>query len=147
MTSKKLRIMVTQILYFFIVLLTGSTSQTLIPSSTGTTSPEPNRVSACRAWCFTTRLPLFLRRQAPRRQSQWVFRRTGRGASPPASPYSFVAGHHAGKHPSPATKKSPTPPHPRPSEISSHSIFSTSTCFSSTQWNCPHSHPRFDLHR
>ena len=33
-----MRLLVTQILYFFVVLLTGSTSQTLFPSSPGTTS-------------------------------------------------------------------------------------------------------------
>ena len=90
----------------------------LIPSSSGTTSPELNESSVPRAWCFTARKPLFLRRRAPRRQA------------------------HQSCH-----KKTPTPPHPRPSEFSSHSIFSTSTCFSSTRWNCPHSHPQFDSHR
>lgn len=96
----------------------ASPPATLIPSSPGTTSPELNESSTAGAWCFTPRKPLFLRRRAPRRQ-----------ARPPCH------------------KKPPTPPHPRPSEIPSHPIFSASTYFSSTQWNCPHSHPRFDSHR
>ena len=52
MTSKKLRIMVTQILYFFIVLLTGSTSLTGVrhhvgftvgPSGAGDVVPRDER--------------------------------------------------------------------------------------------------------
>ena len=49
---------------------------------------------AKRAWCFGPRKPLFLRRRAPR-----LWGRPGRppgrrGASVPAIPCSFVAGHH-----------------------------------------------------
>ena len=40
MTSKKLRIMVTQILYFFIVLLTGSTSDGIEFLAQGTIWPD-----------------------------------------------------------------------------------------------------------
>ncbi len=94
MTSKKLRIMVTQILYFFIVLLTGSTSQALIPSSGGTTSVGPDGPPAAGTWCFTARKPLVLRPEAPRLSGRIGRRRLGRGASPPANPYSFVRRHH-----------------------------------------------------
>ncbi len=45
-------------------------------------------------WCFAPRKPLFLRPQAPRLSDPMGFRRPGRGASSPASPYSFVEGHH-----------------------------------------------------
>ena len=68
--------------------------QTLIPSSTGTTSPGSSGPPASRTWCFTPRNPLFLRQRAPRFSDTTGLRRHGRGASLPASPYSFVAGHH-----------------------------------------------------
>ena len=68
--------------------------QTLIPSSTGTTSPGSSGPPASRTWCFTPCNPLFLRPGAPRPRDPAGLRRTGRGASLPASPYSFVAGHH-----------------------------------------------------
>ena len=68
--------------------------QTLIPSSRGTTSSGPDRVSSGTTWCFTARKPLFHRRGAPRPQDRIGFRAARRGASPPANPYSFVAGHH-----------------------------------------------------
>ena len=45
-------------------------------------------------WCFAPRKPLFLRPQTPRLSDPMGFRRPGRGASSPASPYSFVEGHH-----------------------------------------------------
>ena len=45
-------------------------------------------------WCFTSRKPLFLRPQAPRLSDPMGFRRPGLGAKTPASPYSFVEGHH-----------------------------------------------------
>ena len=45
-------------------------------------------------WCFAPRKPLFLRPQAPRLSDPMGFRRPGRGASSPASPYSSVEGHH-----------------------------------------------------
>ena len=45
-------------------------------------------------WCFISRKPLFLRPQAPRLSDPMGFRRPGRGASPPANPYSFVHKHH-----------------------------------------------------
>ena len=69
--------------------------QTLIPSSRGTTSLGPDRVSSGGTWCFTARKPLFHRRGAPRPQERIGFRAARRGASPPANPYSIVAGHHA----------------------------------------------------
>ena len=68
--------------------------QTLIPSSRGTTSSGPDRVSSGGTWCFTARKPLFHRRGAPRPRERIGFRSMGRGASPPANPYSIVTGHH-----------------------------------------------------
>ena len=48
-------------------------------------------------WCFISRKPLFLRPQAPRLSDPMGFRRPGRGASSPASPYSFVHKHHVSR--------------------------------------------------
>ena len=69
--------------------------QTLVPSSTGTTPSGPNRPSSNPAWCFTPRKPLFPRQQAPRPRVRTGFPPIRRGASPLASPCSFVDGHHA----------------------------------------------------
>ena len=69
--------------------------QTLVPSSTGTTPPGPNRLSSNPAWCFSPRKPLFLRRRAPRPQARTGLPPIQRGASLPASPCSFVDEHHA----------------------------------------------------
>ena len=68
--------------------------QSHIPSSGGTTSLGPDQSSAMRTWCFMTRNPLFFRPGAPRPSGPAGLRRVGRGASRPASPYSFVRGHH-----------------------------------------------------
>ena len=68
--------------------------QSLVPSSTGTTFPEPEGPEAGRAWCLTPRNPLFLRRRAPRFPSRRGTRRARRGASLPTIPCSFVTGHH-----------------------------------------------------
>ena len=68
--------------------------QTLIPSSGSTTSLEPKAPAAYRTWCLTPRKPLFLRPEAPRLSGPKRRRRTGRGASLPANPYSFVHKHH-----------------------------------------------------
>ena len=68
--------------------------QTLVPSSPGTTSSGPKALAAHPTWCLTPRKPLFLRRRAPRFRGQRRRRRTRRGASLPANPCSFVAGHH-----------------------------------------------------
>ena len=68
--------------------------QTLILSLRGTTSSAPDRTSTGGPWGFTARKPLFLRHGAPRPQGRIRFRAARRGASPPANPYSFVAGHH-----------------------------------------------------
>ena len=68
--------------------------QTLALSSTGTTSLGPKALPASRTWCFTPRKPLIFRRRAPRLWGQRRRRRTGRGASLPAKPCSFVNGHH-----------------------------------------------------
>ena len=68
--------------------------QVLILSSPSTTSLGPSGPSTNRTWCFTPRNPLFFRRRAPRPRDPADLRRTGRGASLPASPYSFVAEHH-----------------------------------------------------
>ena len=56
----------------------------------------PDGPSASRAWCFTARKPLFLRRQAPRRLNETGPEAGRRGASPPANPYFFVVRHHVG---------------------------------------------------
>ena len=68
--------------------------QTLVPSSPGTTSSGPKAPAAHPTWCLTPRKPLFLRRRAPRFRGPRRRRRTRRGASLPANPCSFVAGHH-----------------------------------------------------
>ena len=56
----------------------------------------PDGPSASRAWCFTAREPLFLRRGAPRRLNETGPEASRRGASPPANPCSFVVRHHVG---------------------------------------------------
>ena len=93
--------------------------QTLVLSSTNTTSLGPKAPAAYRTWCLTPRKPLFFRPQAPRLSGpmSWTWcltphkplflrpeaprpqvrmdrRRHGRGASLPAIPYSFVQKHH-----------------------------------------------------
>ena len=68
--------------------------QNLVPSSSSTTSLGPKAPPAYRTWCFAPRKTLFLRRQAPRLPSSRRRRRTGRGASLPAIPCSFVVEHH-----------------------------------------------------
>ena len=68
--------------------------QTLVPSSSSTTSSELKAPPAYRTWCSAPRKTLFLRRRAPRLPSSRRRRRTGRGASLPAKPCSFVVKHH-----------------------------------------------------
>ena len=68
--------------------------QSLILSSRGTTSLLPAGSSAGWTWCLTSRKALIFRHGAPRRWGRSGLRRVGRGASLPAKPYSFVAGHH-----------------------------------------------------
>ena len=68
--------------------------QTLILSPTSTTSLGSKAPAAYQTWCLTPHKPLFLRPEAPRLSSRMGRRRLGRGASPPASPYSFVRKHH-----------------------------------------------------
>ena len=68
--------------------------QTLIPSSPSTTSSGSKAPATGRTWCVVPRKPLFLRRRAPRLPNQRRRQQAGRGASLPANPYSFVAGHH-----------------------------------------------------
>ena len=68
--------------------------QSLIPSSTGTTSLGPSGPPANRTWCFTLRKPLFFRHRAPRPSGPVGLRQCGRGASRLAIHYSFVRGHH-----------------------------------------------------
>ena len=70
--------------------------QTLISSSPGTTSDGRIGARGQMAWCFATRKTLFLRRRAPRRMGESEHGARWRGASPPAKPYFFVAGHHVG---------------------------------------------------
>ena len=69
--------------------------QTLVSSSLGTTSDGRIGARGRTAWCFTARKPLFLRRRAPRRMGKSEHGDGRRGASPPANPCFFVAGHHA----------------------------------------------------
>ena len=54
----------------------------------------PKAPPASRTWCFTPRKTLLFRQRAPRLWDQRRRRRTGRGASLPAKPCSFVDGHH-----------------------------------------------------
>ena len=68
--------------------------QTLILSPTSTTSLGSKAPAAYRTWCLTPHKPLFLRPEAPRLSGPMGLRHHGRGASPPASPYSFVRKHH-----------------------------------------------------
>ena len=68
--------------------------QTLVLSPTSTTSLGSKAPAAYRTWCLTPHKPLFLRPEAPRLSGPMGLRRHGRGASPPASPYSFVRKHH-----------------------------------------------------
>ena len=68
--------------------------QALIPSSGGTTSFSSRGAGRDGAWYLTTRKPLFLRPETPRLAVRMGLRRRRRGASPPASPYSFVRRHH-----------------------------------------------------
>ena len=68
--------------------------QTLVPSSGSTTFIGPDGPPAAGTWCFTARKPLFLRPETPRLSDRMGLRRRWRGASPPASPYSFVRRHH-----------------------------------------------------
>ena len=70
------------------------TCQSLDLSSRGTTSLEPAGASEGWTWCFTLVKALIFRCGAPRHWCRPVLRRDGRGASHPAKPYSFVAGHH-----------------------------------------------------
>ena len=85
------------------------TRQSLDLSSRGTTSLGPVGPSESWTWCFTPGKALFFRCGAPRHWCRPVLRREGRGASLPAKPYSFVAGHHvvaAGKQKKLTTKRS-----------------------------------------
>jgi len=68
--------------------------QALVLSSSSTTSLAPKAPAVCGTWCSAPRKPLFFRRQAPRLWRPRRYRRTGRGAPPPASPCSFVVEHH-----------------------------------------------------
>ena len=66
----------------------------LIPSSPSTTSSGDKAPATGRTWCVAPRKPLFFRRRAPRLPGPRRWRRAGRGALLPATPYSFVAEHH-----------------------------------------------------
>ena len=68
--------------------------QTLILSSSSTTSSELKAPPAYRTWCSASRKPLFFRRRAPRLWDPRRCRRTRRGASLPAKSCSFVVEHH-----------------------------------------------------
>ena len=72
--------------------------QTLVLSSTSTTSSGSNASSSGSAWCFSPRKPLSLRWRAPRPQARTVLPPIRRGASSPASPCPFVDEHHAPRH-------------------------------------------------
>ena len=69
--------------------------QTLIPSSSSTTSDGRIRARGRTAWCLTARKPLSLRRRAPRPLPESGFGTGRRGASLPANPCFFVVEHHA----------------------------------------------------
>ena len=69
-------------------------SQSLDLSLRGTTSLVPAGASEGWTWCLAPRKALFFRRGAPRHWCRRGLRWVGRGASLPAKPYSFVAGHH-----------------------------------------------------
>ena len=68
--------------------------QSLVLSSSSTTSSELKAPPMYRTWCSASRKPLFFRRQAPRLWGPRRRRRIGRGASLPAKPCSFVVEHH-----------------------------------------------------
>ena len=68
--------------------------QTLVLSSSSTTSLGPKAPPTYRTWCSASRKPLFFRRQAPRLPSLRRRRSAGRGAPLPANPCSFVVEHH-----------------------------------------------------
>lgn len=68
--------------------------QSLVLSSSSTTSLGPKAPPVCGTWCSAPRKTLFLRRQAPRLWRPRRCRRAGRGAPPPAIPCSFVVKHH-----------------------------------------------------
>ena len=67
--------------------------------------PRASGPSAVRTWCFTPSNPLFLRRRAPRLSGPAGSGEPGRGASLPASPYSFVRGHHVPRAQRPSALK------------------------------------------
>ena len=72
--------MVTQILYFFIVLLTGSTSRTRVCGE-GSTTPDWWKAGSCLgAWCPSTKEQGFAGREAPRRAGGTRVWAWGRGA-------------------------------------------------------------------
>ena len=71
--------------------------QTLVLSSTSTTSLGSKAPAAYRTWCLTPHKPLFLRPEAPRLSGPRRRRRTGHGASLPANPCSFVHKHHVSR--------------------------------------------------
>ena len=68
--------------------------QTLVLSSTNTTSLGPKAPAAYRTWCLTPHKPLFLRPEAPRPQVRMGRRPHRRGALSPTNPCSFVRKHH-----------------------------------------------------
>ena len=68
--------------------------QTLVLSSSSTTSLGPKALPAYRTWCSASRKPLFFRRRAPRLWGPRRRRSAGRGAPLPAIPCSFVVEHH-----------------------------------------------------
>ena len=70
------------------------TRQSFDSSLRGTTSLVPAGASDGWTWCLTPVKALILRCGAPRHWCRPVLRMAGRGASLPAKPCSFVAGHH-----------------------------------------------------
>ena len=68
--------------------------QALIPSSGSTTSFSSRAAGRDGARYLTARKTLFLRTEAPRLSAKGPPAAMGRGASPPAKPYSFVRKHH-----------------------------------------------------
>ena len=70
--------------------------QTLVSSSSSTTSDGRIGARGRMAWCLIARKPLFLRCRAPCPLTESGFEAGRRGASPPVNPCFFVTGHHVG---------------------------------------------------
>ena len=74
---------------FYCLFLAGPSGGRAGCRARGVPGPRPPRT-----WCTNPRKPLFFRPQTPRLSGPKRRRRTGRGASLPTNPYSFVRKHH-----------------------------------------------------